>query len=67
MDGFMDWALMVALAFGAAFAVWILDACVILARGNQFLGGALFMLLMLGLPIVAVIWGFATGALPYRP
>jgi hypothetical protein len=63
MTGFMEWVVLVALAFGATFAMWVLDACVI-ATKSQWLGGALFMFLLLGLPILAVLWGFATGRLP---
>jgi hypothetical protein len=64
MDSFFEWAVLVALAFGATFAMWLLDACVILAKGHQFRGGALFLFLLVGVPAIAVIWGFATGRLP---
>lgn len=80
MQGFIEWVLMIALAFGAPFAMWILDACVDIAaivcrrfwprmrpRDISYVGGAFFMFLMLGVPIIAVAWGFATGRLPVKP
>jgi hypothetical protein len=76
----MEWVILVALAFGATFAVWILDACVDIAaivcrrvwprmrpRDIAYIGGGLYMFLMLGVPIIAVAWGFATGQLPVNP
>ena len=70
----VEWLCLVALAIGTPLAVWALEACTALAakvsrrpRDFVMLGGGLYLALMLGLPAAAVIWGFATGALPYRP
>jgi hypothetical protein len=65
----MAWAVMVALAFGATFAVWILDACIqITGRVSRhpFAGLFLFLFVMIGLPVLAVTWGYATGQLPAK-
>lgn len=67
---FMEWAVLIALALGATLAVWILDACVHVAGrvSRNPLGGLfLFLFLMVGVPILAVIWGFANGRLPVVP
>ena len=78
MSELLEWVLLVALAFGATFAMWLLEACTGLAaiicrpfrthpRDVSYVGGALFMFLMLGVPVLAVAWGFATGRLPVKP
>lgn len=70
MQDFMAWAVMVALAFGATFAVWILDACIDIAgqvSRHPLAGLAMFLFLMLGIPILTVGWGFASGRLPIAP
>ena len=78
VHGFMEWAVLVALAFGATFAMAILDACGTIAAAicrklwpatppHPFLGGILFLFLLIGLPILAVTGGYATGRLPATP
>jgi hypothetical protein len=69
---FIEWILLVVLFFGATFAARMLEACTHVAanvcrrfwpqmgpRAISHLGGALFLCLMLGVPILAVLWGFA--------
>jgi hypothetical protein len=74
------WSLTVALAFGATLAAWLLQACTHLGQwiGGKLnsvrpawprpdpvlLGGAIFLFVMIGLPILAVLWGYTTGRLP---
>jgi len=80
MESLVEWVCMVALAFGATFAAWTLEACTDIATivcrrlwpkmlpGDiAMVGGAIFMFLMVGLPVLAVLWGFATGRLPGKP
>lgn len=74
LHGFMEWAALVALCLGATLAFWLLEACITVCRklsrkssDPAFLGGLLFLFLMLGVPAMTVGWGYATGALPYRP
>ena len=78
MADLVERVLMLALAFGAIFTVWMLDACMDVAaiicrrfrmhpRDVSYIGGALFMFLMFGVPVLAVAWGFVTGRLPAAP
>ena len=75
MHEFMQWAVLVALACGATFAVWILDACLVISgviarkllpnrATDVVLGVAVFLAVMLGAPALIVLWGFASGRLP---
>lgn len=71
--------LMVAFAFKAEAMVKVLGACLALARwldrrGSaqqgwgppraELWGMALFFFLLVGVPILVVVWGYATGRLP---
>lgn len=74
MHEVMQWAVLVALACGATFSVWFLEACMTVAAeisrkllrkpADPFLGAVLFLFVLIGLPVLAVLWGFATGRLP---
>lgn len=74
MHEFMQWAVLVALACGATFAVCILDACSTIAAATSrklfgkppgpLAGLGLFLFLLIGLPALTVLWGFASGRLP---
>ena len=77
---FLEWLMMLCLALGSVFAAWTLDACCDVAkivcrrfwprmrpREIAHIGGAIYLFLMLGLPVIAVVWGFATGRLPVKP
>lgn len=74
VSGLIEHAVLIALALGATSAVWLLQGCILATRKLQkpsrpdpFQGGALFLFLLLGVPILAVAWGFATGRLPAAP
>jgi hypothetical protein len=77
---FMEWVMMICFALGATFAAWTLQACIDVVEivsdwlGLKLypwqichLGGALFLFLLIGLPVIAVAVGFATGQLPVKP
>jgi hypothetical protein len=74
----MKLAVVLALAFGATFAGRLLQACLDIgvaihralfpdAAPSPWPGMALFFFLLMGAPVLAVIWGFATGRLPVDP
>jgi len=77
---FIEWIMTLCFALGAVFAVWTLEACTDVAtivcrrinpkmRPNDIamVGGALYLGLMIGLPVIAVMVGFITGRLPVKP
>lgn len=66
----LEWLGLIALAFGASAATHLLGLLTKLAgkpfgnRPQPYLGGALYLTLLLGLPVLIVAWGFASGRLP---
>lgn len=68
VDGVMEVVVLVALALGTLLAAWILEACTALTnavsrklyphrRPDPFVGGALFLFLMIGIPAIVVVAG----------
>ena len=77
---FMETVVLCCLALGATFSAWTLQACLDLAAivcrrfWPQMLpstigvvGTALFLVLLLGCPVIAIGIGYITGHLPGKP
>lgn len=74
LSAFQELAVLVALALGATFAKWLLDALITLSDDlrrifprltrSPALPALLFMGVMVGIPAIMVAWAFATGRLP---